>query len=261
MSTHVKIHVSRKKEAAARRAPGRNGAGSTAPRETAARLSLSARTYERIKEDIITCALPPGAEISEAFLAKRYRMGKAPIRWALASLSRENLVTARPRRGYVVAPVTLQAVRDLFDLRLILEPQAARLAVSNIDARRLKELNAACEAEYAPGDRTSEARFLRANKAFHVSIARASGNQRLAEALEGILEEMERLFHLGLALRNRSEEMRHEHSKLVDALLAGDRKKAEEATVEQIEAARQMVLGALIDSAQLRSANISVLAG
>lgn len=219
--------------------------------------SLSKRTYERIKEDIITCALPPGTEISEASLSIRYRTGKAPIRWALATLSKESLVSPRPRRGYMVAPVTLQDVRNLFELRLLLEPHAASLAAGQVDPERLRNLEADCEAGYRPGDRSSEAAFLRANKTFHVTIAKASGNQRLAAVLEAILEEMERLFHLGLGLRNRSEEMHHEHAELVDALIAGDDRRAEKATVHQIKAARDMVLTALLDSAQLKTANIS----
>lgn len=123
---------------------------------------------------------------------------------------------------------------------------------------RLNELDQVCDAGYVPGDTASEAQFLKANKAFHVSVARASGNQRLAMLLEGILDQMERLFHLGLSIRNRSEEMRHEHSALIEALVSGDCDRAEQVTIEQIEAARQMVLGALLSSEQLNNANISV---
>ncbi len=220
--------------------------------------SLSRKTYERIKEDIITCALPPGVEISEASLANRYDTGKAPIRWALATLAKESLVTPRPRRGYIVAPVTLQDVRNLFDLRLLLEPHAAGVAAGRVDAERLRALEGVCEAGYKPGDRMSEANFLRANKTFHVAIARASGNQRLAAVLEAILEEMERLFHLGLSLRNRSDEMHHEHTELLEALIEGDGRKAEKAMVQQIKAAYDMVFKALVDSTQLKTANISL---
>jgi len=220
--------------------------------------SLNAQAYKRAKEDIISCALPPGAEISEAILAGRYRSGKAPIRWALACLAKENLVSVRPRKGYIVAPVTLHTVRELFELRLLLEPAAAKLAAGKVDSGRLNELNRVCDAGYTPGNRASEAQFLKANKEFHVSVAKASGNQRLAAMLEGILDEMERLFHLGLAIRNRSEEMRHEHSSLIEALVSADGARAEKVTVEQIESARQMVLGALLNSKQLNNANISV---
>jgi DNA-binding GntR family transcriptional regulator len=193
---------------------------------------------------------------TETQLSLRYRLGKAPIRWALATLAQEQLVHARPRRGYVVAPVTLQAARELFDLRLILEPAAARLAAGNVDASMLRELDSIVTAGYDPGDRASERRFLRVNKAFHISIARATGNDKLARMIEAILEEMERLFHLGLELRNRSDEMRHEHSALIEALVTGDKDGAERQTVAQLEAARKMVLDALLGSTRLRQVNL-----
>ncbi len=218
---------------------------------------LSDQAYERIKHDIVTCELGPGMEVSEARLAAMYGFGKAPIRQALSRLSQECFVTALPRRGYVIAPVTLQCVNDIFDLRLLLEPAAAERAAGNVDGAKLRELDAICIAGYQPGDRDSERRFLGANKAFHVAVARASGNERLARTLAQLLDEMERLFHLGLALRDRSEEMQHEHKALIDALVAGDREAAHAATVEQIESARKMVVDAIISGSGLRRINIT----
>src|SRR5258705_382776 len=80
---------------------------------------------------------------------------------------------------------------------------------------RLRALDEACRAGYQPGDAKSTSRFLDSNKAFHVEIARATGNERLADAVEQLLDEMTRLLHLGLGLRNRSQEMLREHRALV----------------------------------------------
>jgi DNA-binding GntR family transcriptional regulator len=218
---------------------------------------LSDLAYERIKADIVACELAPGTAVSEARLAASYGFGKAPIRQALSRLSQERFVTALPRRGYVIAPVTLQCVNDIFDLRLLLEPAAAERAAGNVDVERLRELDAICCAGYTPGDRASERAFLGANKAFHVAVARASGNERLARTLAQLLDEMERLFHLGLALRDRTEEMRHEHKALIGALISGDRAAAQAATIEQIESARKMVVDAIISGSGLRRINIT----
>jgi DNA-binding GntR family transcriptional regulator len=157
-----------------------------------------------------------------------------------------------------VAPVTLGAVNDIFDLRVILEPAAARKAAGRVESKKLHELEAIVLAGYSPGDRESERKFLRANKNFHVAVAEASGNKRLAEALFHVLDEMERLFHLGLALRNRSEEMKHEHESLIEALVANEPDKAEKITIEQIESARRMVLTAIIESASMQKYQITV---
>jgi DNA-binding GntR family transcriptional regulator len=209
---------------------------------------LSDRAYERIRHDIISCALAPGAEISETQLCAHYKLGKAPVRMALNRLAHDGLVRAIPRRGYRVAPVTLKNVHDVFELRLMLEPAAARMAAGKMDAERLRKLDEACRADYEPGDLRSTSRFLEANKAFHVEIARAAGNMRLADAVEKLLDEMTRLLHLGLGLRNHSQEMTREHRALVKALVRGDGATAERVCRERIEAARSMVLSAILTS-------------
>src|SRR5688572_33130490 len=159
---------------------------------------LSDRAYERIRHDIIGCALAPGTEISEAQLCAHYKLGKAPVRMALNRLAHDGLVRAIPRRGYRVAEVTLKDIHDVFELRLMLEPAAARMAAGKVDARRLRALVEVCRAGYQPGEARSTSRFRVANKEFHVEIARAAGNARLADAVEQLLDEMTRLLHLGL---------------------------------------------------------------
>src|SRR6266567_1174898 len=74
----------------------------------------AARLGGRLREDIVGCVLAPGESCSESQLAELYGVGKASVRRALAALSREGLVTARPRQGHTVAPVTLTSVNDLF---------------------------------------------------------------------------------------------------------------------------------------------------
>ncbi|MDP1675176.1 MAG: GntR family transcriptional regulator [Burkholderiales bacterium] len=209
---------------------------------------LSERAYERVKHDIICCLIAPGTEVSEAQLCEQYKLGKAPVRMALSRLAHDGLVRAMPRRGYMVAPVTLKDIQDVFELRLLLEPRATRLAAGRVDAKRLRVLDEICRAGYQSGDPKSTVRFLEANKEFHVLIAQASGNARLAHAIAQLLDEMTRLLHLGLGFRNRTQEMQHEHRSLVRALVRGDGVTAEKICQEQIEAARDMVLKAILNS-------------
>lgn len=212
---------------------------------------LSDRAYERIKHDIIVCALAPGTEISEAQLCAHYRLSKAPVRMALNRLAHDGLVRAIPRRGYRVSEITLKDIHDVFELRLMLEPAAARMAAGKVNAGRLRALDEVTRSGYQPGDPKSTSRFLEASKAFHVAIARATGNARLADAIEQLLDEMTRLMHLGLGLRNRSQEMSREQRALVKALARGDGDTAERICREQIEAARGMVLSAILASSSV----------
>ena len=209
---------------------------------------LTERAYERVRRDIISCVIAPGSEISEAQLSTQYKMGKAAVRVALTKLSHDGLVRAIPRRGYMVVPITLKDIHDVFELRLMLEPAAARMAAGKVDTQRLKTYDEVCRTGYERGDAKSTGRFLEANKAFHVTIAHATGNARLAAAIEHLLDEMTRLLHLGLGLHKASQEMLHEHRTLVKALARGDGETAERVCREQIESARNMLLSAILTS-------------
>jgi DNA-binding GntR family transcriptional regulator len=218
---------------------------------------LTERAYDQLRRDIISCSIAPGSEISEAQLATQYGLGKAAVRVALTRLAHDGLVRAIPRRGYMVAPVTLQDIQDVFELRLMLEPAAARLAAGKVNAQQLRAYDDVCSAGYHPGDATSTARFLEANKAFHVAIAHATGNARLASAIEHLLDEMTRLLHLGLGLRKGAPESQFEHKSLVKALARGDGALAERICREQIEASRHMIVSAILTSRSVMNLPIS----
>lgn len=209
---------------------------------------LMERAYDRLRRDIISCIIAPGSEISESQLSTQYKLGKAAVRVALTKLSHDGLVRAIPRRGYMVTPITLKDIHDVFELRLMLEPAAARMAAGKVSTQRLKMYDEICREGYTPGDVKSTARFLEANKAFHVAIAQATDNARLAAAIEHLLDEMTRLLHLGLGLRKGAPDTLTEHRNLVKALARGDGETAERMCREQIEASRSMVLSAILTS-------------
>jgi GntR family transcriptional regulator, rspAB operon transcriptional repressor len=216
--------------------------------------SLARQAYEALKQDILTCELRPGAQIFEGELATRYGTSKTPVREALNLLGQEGLVQVLPRRGYLVAPVTLRDVQEVFQLRLLLETAAAELAAEHITEEALRQLNALVAVRYTYRDRASYARFLRANRDFHIAVAQASGNQRLAAFVGKLLEDMERILHLGLDLRDSAEEMAAEHGELVDALLKGDAALARKVVTEQLQNSRKRVLEALVGQAGAASA-------
>jgi DNA-binding GntR family transcriptional regulator len=80
---------------------------------------LAGRVYEQLKRDILSCVLRPSQAVYEAELAQRYGVSKTPIREALNTLRREGYVHVVPRRGYIVAPISIQDVQQILSLRLI----------------------------------------------------------------------------------------------------------------------------------------------
>jgi DNA-binding GntR family transcriptional regulator len=224
---------------------------------TAPRPPQAQTAYDLIKRAIIRCDLAPGQQITEEQLAERFGFGRAAVRPALKRLYQEQLVQTMTRQRYVIPPITLKDAYDLFELRLLLEPVAARRAAGRVDPVQLHRLDELCRAQYQPGDRDSAEAFLRANAEFHVTVARASGNAMLAEVIANLLDREQRLNHLAHMLQDRNADAYHEHHDLVAALVAGDGERAEQVMADGIRSARTFVVDALTSSPSIQLANVT----
>jgi DNA-binding GntR family transcriptional regulator len=212
--------------------------------------------YSQIKEAIVLCDLAPGEEVSEGQLSSHFNLGKASIRSALSRLAQERLVRAFPRRGYVVSPLTLRDIENVFQLRLLLETAATRMAAGQIDSKTLKYLEELSKVTYTPGNRESQKAFLNANRDFHAAVARASGNERLASFLEQLLDEATRIIFLGISVGDKGAEWKHGHEGILEALSSGDAAEAERIARSELESAKEMWLMALMNSPVLNQVNL-----
>ncbi|NDL63411.1 GntR family transcriptional regulator [Acerihabitans arboris] len=210
--------------------------------EATADLSLGDVAYIRIRQDILCCRLLPGSMITEPELMENYAIGKSSCRVALARLCHEHLVESRPRKGYRIAPITVQDVEEIFTLRVQLEPLAARLAVGRVDIGELRELEAACRVELrAPLPEQIDV-FMNANKRFHLAIARASGNNHLIRTLSSLMDEMSRLVALGFNVQKTKPEIKHDHNAMIQAFIDGDARRVEIIARRHIETFQVMTM-------------------
>lgn len=207
--------------------------------------SLSDQAYALIKEDIVTCGFDPGQFIAQSELAEKYAVGMTPIREALRRLTQEGFVRSLPRMGYIVSPITPQDVEEIFELRIILETAAVRLAASRAPESALDQIAQVATVTYMYKDRQSYTSFLKFNAKFHNSIATSTGNQRLVFQVSKTMDELTRVFHLGLDLRDSAEEMRQDHLALIDALRKHDAALAEQCIRSEILLSRERVLEAI----------------
>lgn len=209
------------------------------------RPSISDQAYEIIKTEIITCALKPGEQIVQQQLVEKYQLGTTPIREALQRLAQQGFVQPIPRFGYIVSPITFSDVHEIYELRSILESAAVRLAAIRGTEQQLEEIVRAADFTYIYKDRQSYSDFLAHNFDFHRSVAVLTGNRRLIDQISSLLDEMTRIFHLGLDLRDSADEMRDEHLALAKALLNRDPDRAERLVQSQIARSQERVLEAL----------------
>jgi DNA-binding GntR family transcriptional regulator len=210
---------------------------------------LGESAYTALRQAILSCSIPPGATLTEATVMERLKVGKSTCRFALVRLMQEGFVRSLPRQGYLVVPIRLADVEELFALRLLLEPEAARLAAGKVDADMLLRLERAGRNNKVSKDAGNRIGFfLDANREFHWAIAVASGNSRLAKSISGLLDEMKRLVALGFASGNDSPEIEGDHLELIKALAAGDGDAAAAISRRHIERFRDMTLERVLDT-------------
>jgi len=215
--------------------------------------SLSEQAYQLLRRDIIQCVLQPGLMVAQAQLVERYQLSTTPVREALKRLEQEGYVQSIPRFGYLISPITVEDIENIYELRLFLEKPAVRMAAQRATGVQLAEILEHAQFSYIYKDTHSYQEFLQENVAFHTNVAMASGNRRLGENIGRLLDDMTRIFHLGLDLRDSAEEMKNEHVTLSKALVARDTQLAEQIMEDQIRRSQQRVLEMLNQHTSIRT--------
>jgi DNA-binding GntR family transcriptional regulator len=218
----------------------------TQPEKPDPSLPLAESAYIRLRRLILDCELMPDAPLTETGVAGLLQVGKTPVREAMRRLVQERLLRVRPRSGYSVAPVTAEDIDDVFRLRQLAEGSTASLAAGGLPLPALQRLSALCEIGYQADDRASVLRFLALNAEYHGIIARASGNGRLATLVGHLLDESQRMIHVGILTHGSAIDVRQEHAELLRSLRAGDGASARRQMEQHIENARIMARASLL---------------
>ena len=213
------------------------------------RMSLTDRAYERIRHDIVRCALPPGAEFTETDLAERLEMSKTPVREALARLQFEGLVRTFPRRGYRIEPIRVSDINEIFDARIVLEAGAVGLAVQHISAAELDELDVLARASTDSAYMVDFDHSQRVNNAFHESIALASRNTRLHRMVGQTITEFDRFFFLEAQSDAPYPDGHVSHADIVAIMREGDAATARDAMSTHINSMRSILIESLVRGA------------
>jgi len=195
--------------------------------EAADARSLSDRAYYRIRELIVSLALPPGSIVNERQLMHDLGLGRTPVREALRTLAREQLVEVYPRRGIFVSSVEVRDLAGLSEVRLALETAGARLAARRAtpaDRERCGELLE--ELERAAGEHDERA-LIDLDQRIHRHVYACTHNPFLARTLEEYYVLTLRIWFLALDRVARLEDAVREHRELLVAVRDGDARRAE----------------------------------
>ncbi len=192
--------------------------------------SVVDQVYEAIRERITSGSLARGARVHQEDLAEELGVSRTPVREALRRLAAEGLVEMRTNRGARVADVDQAGMRVSYEARTVIEPGAARLAA----AQRLEEPLARMRAAVAEQRRSlrNVRRSFEANREFHLALAAASGNEFLSQFAERLW-----VARIGETIYERQVETQErmlldvrEHEQILEAIEAGDVRRAESLT-------------------------------
>lgn len=214
--------------------------------------SLSGRAYALLRRDIIDGTFRSAQPLRLASLQTRYGIGFSPLREALTRLSAEGLVVAESMRGFRVAPLSLEDLRDTMETRIFVETEALRRSIArggdDWEARIVSTLHALSRqfARSDPSDPDSLEALEERHREFHVALVSASGSRRLEQIIESLYlgSVRYRMLRPGEQVGLPKRDLTAEHGAIADAAISRDSDRATalltqhySMTAEQLEAA------------------------
>ena len=203
-------------------------------------------TYEAIKRDILGNRLRPGVKLTHRTLAENLGVSRTPVRASLERLYQEGYVTHILNRGYFVAEINEQEVRELYQTREALESFALRLTLARgVTARELKPVQA-INAHYAElcKEGLSHERVM-VDREFHLRLASMSANSHLVRTLEGIFDRIILKRRVEGYHDTRGLAPHEDHVRLLKALAQSDKVHAQAILHQHIDSACMRLLAYL----------------
>ncbi|KAK1177177.1 GntR family transcriptional regulator [Streptomyces sp. NBS 14/10] len=203
----------------------------------------AAAQYESIRTMIVGGELPPGAVLLETALAKKLGVSRTPVREALARLAQEELIN-REIRGYVVKTRTPEEIREIYDVRIILESACAAAAAEQASRRDLASLERiTAEAEHC----TDHEKHVELNTEWHHALRAAARNGTMSRLLDG-LGVLQQIYNAQMTQVEDLDEVlragQEEHVLILDALRRGDAETARTTMIRHLSRTRDLKVDA-----------------
>lgn len=212
-------------------------------------ISQQDRAYLQLRDDILAGELMPLSKLHISNLRQGYATSVSPIREALSRLAAEGLVIKRGQRGHWVAPVSLDELRDITHLRVMLETDALRRSIRHGDLaweaqivaamHRLKGVHGA-----SWDDQKALARAIeKENREFHASLISRCPSEWQLRFISTLYDQTARYRRLSvLNKRERIDPMQGEHARIMETALARDADAACDLLKAHIEAATESII-------------------
>ncbi len=187
-----------------------------------------------LEQEIVTGTLQPGTRLDESLLAERFGVSRTPIRETLTKLAATGLVEIRPRRGAIVASITIKDLMNMFEVMAELEAMCARLAARRITPDEKIALAKAQDDCAALVNSDEHDEYYAKNMILHELIYKASHNDFLIKQTMDLRTRLSPHRRLQVRIPGRMATSSEEHENLVNAILNGQAENAEKLTREHV---------------------------
>ncbi|MFC0450121.1 GntR family transcriptional regulator [Rhodococcus jostii] len=215
--------------------------------------SKGEQVYEQLRQDILNGILSPGQSLSAIDVGARFSASRTPVRQAFLRLEGEGLVSLIDRQGARVSPISIKSVRDLFELRILLESAATRMvaeAVVQDAAARQQFDDVAAELEKIAEEPPSDARrdrFYELAERYDQAVIAHTRNAQLARSIADLRPHTERLRNIAHSQPDRMDVSLSEHLSVCRAILAGDGAAAAAACTRHLSQTQKTILDAVVN--------------
>lgn len=205
------------------------------------------QVYRKLREEIAAGVLAPGSPLRETSLADRFGVSRTPVREALRRLEQDRLLVPGVR-GMVVRAIDPHEVVQVYDMRVLLEAEAAEQAARDRGPADLLRLEGLLDRDRALVD-PDDATRVRTNLEFHAAVWQATHNPVLVDLLERLTAHLVHAPHSTLSVGDRWRSAIDEHARLLEAVRERDEPAARRIAGEHLATAREIRLRLLRDAA------------
>jgi DNA-binding GntR family transcriptional regulator len=205
------------------------------------------QVYRILRAEIRGGVLRPGSPLREVPLAERFGVSRTPVREALRRLEQDRLLVSGDR-GMVVRVIDPQEVVQVYDLRVLLEAEAAGQAARDRRAADLVRLEGLLDRDRGLAD-PDDATRIRTNLEFHGALWQATHNAVLVDLLERLTTHLVHAPHSTLSVGDRWRQALDEHGRILDAVRDREERTARELAAAHMATAREIRLRLLREAA------------
>ena len=208
------------------------------------------KATEFLRHRIISGELPPGNPINQKDVASALGMSRSPVRDAIAALAAERLVVTKAHSTAVVAPLGLDDLQELYELRMAIEPPICRLALPNLNRVTLLHMAEQLETMEETGDMLT---WVTCNDRFHADMYRRAARPRMVEIVDRARQQTGRYTRM-LITELGAGETNEQHRRIFDAVTRGDGNGLEEEVLDHLRSACDGILKLLYEKGREEAA-------